>query len=163
MSKRVIIYSDGACKGNPGPGGWGAVLRYGEVLRTFSGGEIETTNNRMELMGAIKALEALKRECDVDLYTDSQYVRKGITEWMAQWKRNGWLTSAKKPVKNADLWQLLESTAAQHRVAWHWVKGHAGHPDNELADQLANEGVAAILAQRKRSGQSLASSRLEVR
>ncbi len=134
---RVEIFTDGACKGNPGPGGWGAVLRYGDRERELSGGENPTTNNRMELMAAIAALEALSRPCDVDLTTDSVYVRDGITKWIHGWKRNGWRTASRDPVKNAELWQRLDAAAARHRIAWHWVKGHAGHPENERADQLA--------------------------
>ena len=141
MSGKVILYTDGACKGNPGPGGWGVVLRYGNAVKTMHGGERQTTNNRMELMAAIQGLKALKRGCEVELYTDSQYVRKGITEWLSGWKRNGWKKSAKKTVKNDDLWRELDSETANHKVTWHWVKGHAGVPDNELADELANKGV----------------------
>lgn len=139
--KAVEIYTDGACKGNPGPGGWGAVLRYGDVKKEIFGGEANTTNNRMELMAAIEALALLNRSCEVRLTTDSQYVRKGITEWLANWKRNGWKTAAKQPVKNADLWQRLDQEVQRHSVEWHWVKGHSGHPENELADQLANRGA----------------------
>lgn len=139
--KVVDIFTDGACKGNPGPGGWGAVLRYGDNEKQIFGGEANTTNNRMELMAAIEALAVLKRACDVKLTTDSQYVRKGITEWMKNWKRNGWKTAAKQPVKNADLWQRLDEEVQRHNVEWHWVKGHSGHPENELADQLANRGA----------------------
>lgn len=143
MSKTVEIYTDGACSGNPGPGGWGAVLRYGQHEKELSGGEADTTNNRMELMAAIKALEDLKRPCTIRLTTDSQYVRKGITEWLAGWKRNNWMTAGKKPVKNIDLWQRLEKAAEMHEVEWCWVKGHSGHPDNERADELARQGALA--------------------
>lgn len=146
MTASVVLYTDGACKGNPGPGGWGVVLRYGDVLKTLHGGERDTTNNRMELMAAIQGLKALKRACDVELYTDSQYVRKGITEWMANWKKNGWKTAARKPVKNDDLWRALDDQVGRHAVNWHWVKGHAGVPDNELADELANRGVDELMA-----------------
>lgn len=144
MTNQVVIYSDGACKGNPGPGGWGAVLEYGTARKLLHGGEMVTTNNRMELMAAIESLATLRRPCKVALYTDSQYMRKGITEWLANWKRNGWLTAARKPVKNADLWQRLDEVAKPHDISWHWVKGHSGHPGNELADQLANKGVDEV-------------------
>lgn len=143
--KPVEIFTDGACKGNPGPGGWGALMRYGDTQKELWGGESETTNNRMELMAAIKGLEALKRSCDVVLTTDSQYVRKGITEWIHGWRKNGWKTAAKKPVKNADLWQQLDHLTARHNVEWRWVKGHSGHAENELADALANRGVEDVL------------------
>jgi len=133
----VEIFTDGACKGNPGPGGWGAVLRSNGKEREISGGEALTTNNRMELMAAIEALKALKKPCRVQLWTDSNYVRDGITKWIHAWRRNGWKTSDKKPVKNAELWQALLDACAPHRIEWHWVKGHAGHPENERADQLA--------------------------
>ena len=133
----VEIFTDGACKGNPGPGGWGAILRSNGKERELSGGESPTTNNRMELMAAIEALKALKRPCHVQLYTDSVYVRDGITKWIHGWRRNGWRTSDKKPVKNAELWQALLDATAPHRIDWHWVKGHAGHPENERADALA--------------------------
>ena len=142
----VKIFTDGACKGNPGPGGWGALLRYGDKEKHLWGGEAETTNNRMELEATIQALRALKRECQVILTTDSQYVRKGITEWIHGWRKNGWKTAAKKPVKNADLWQALDELTKKHQVEWRWVKGHSGHPENELADQLANRGVEEVLA-----------------
>jgi ribonuclease HI len=138
---KVIIYTDGACRGNPGPGGWGALMKYNGTEKELYGGEDNTTNNRMELMAAIKALEALTRSCTVNLYTDSQYVRKGITEWMQQWKKRNWRTAAKKPVKNVDLWQTLDKEAAIHTIEWHWVKGHSGHPGNERADMLANRGI----------------------
>jgi ribonuclease HI len=133
----VEIFTDGACKGNPGPGGWGAILRSNGKEREISGGESPTTNNRMELMAAIEALNALKKPCHVQLWTDSVYVRDGITKWIHGWRRNGWKTADKKPVKNAELWQALLDAAAPHRIDWHWVKGHAGHPENERADQLA--------------------------
>jgi ribonuclease HI len=144
MPTKVILYTDGACKGNPGPGGWGVVLRHGNVQKTLHGGEPDTTNNRMELTAAIKGLAALKRPCIVDVYTDSQYVRKGILEWLAGWKRNGWKTASKKPVKNDDLWRILDAETKRHQITWHWVKGHAGVPGNELADELANRGVAEL-------------------
>ncbi|MCH2546677.1 MAG: ribonuclease HI [Alphaproteobacteria bacterium] len=139
--KNVIIYTDGACSGNPGPGGWGAYLQYGAVEKELCGGAPETTNNRMELMAAIKALEALKHPCIVDLYTDSNYVKDGITQWIFGWKKNGWKTAAKKPVKNADLWQELDAQAARHTMQWHWVKGHDGDSGNERADALARSGI----------------------
>lgn len=141
----VEIYTDGACRGNPGPGGWGVVLRFGEHRKELSGGEIETTNNRMELMAVIEALRALKRPCRVVLHTDSQYVQKGITEWIHNWKKRGWKTADKKPVKNADLWKMLDETQSLHEMDWRWVKGHAGHPENEKADQLANQGVDSVI------------------
>ena len=135
--KQVEIYTDGACSENPGPGGWGAILGYGDKTKELLGGEADTTNNRMELTAAIRALEALKEPCAVDLYTDSVYVKDGIGGWIEGWKRNGWKTAAKKPVKNADLWQELERARNRHDVTWYWVKGHAGHPENERADELA--------------------------
>ena len=137
----VEIYTDGACSGNPGPGGWGAILRYGDTEKELSGGAANTTNNQMELMAAISALEALSRPCTVNLHTDSKYVQNGITQWMKGWIRNGWKTAAKKPVKNADLWKQLSAAVEQHDVRWHWVKGHAGHADNERADELARAGM----------------------
>ena len=141
MTPGVVIYTDGACSGNPGPGGWGAILLYGDKRKEMKGGELATTNNRMELMAAIQALEALTKPCKVELHTDSQYVQKGIHEWIHSWKRRGWMTADKKPVKNADLWKRLDSAAAQHSIKWHWVRGHNGHPENERADVLANRGV----------------------
>ena len=141
MTKRVEIFTDGACSGNPGPGGWGAILRYGDAVKEMSGGESETTNNRMELMAAISALEALNRPSAVELHTDSQYVKNGIMSWIHGWKRNGWRTADKKPVKNADLWQRLDEASDRHTVTWHWVKGHAGHDENERADELARMGM----------------------
>lgn len=137
----VEIWTDGACSGNPGPGGWGAVLRFGDREKELSGGEAETTNNRMELRAAIESLNALKRPCDVLLHTDSRYVMDGITDWIRGWKARGWKTAAKKPVKNADLWQELDAANSRHRVRWHWVKGHAGDAGNERADQLAREAI----------------------
>ena len=139
---KVIIHTDGACSGNPGPGGWGAILQSGEHRKELMGGEIMTTNNRMELTAAIKALEALKGPSEVDLYTDSNYLRGGITGWIKGWKKNGWRTADKKPVKNAELWQRLDAALKPHQVRWHWVRGHAGHDQNERADQLARDGVA---------------------
>ena len=141
---RVTIHTDGACSGNPGPGGWGVILQWGGHTRELKGGEAHTTNNRMELMAAIVALETLKRPCEVDLHTDSEYLRQGITDWINGWKRNGWRTAAKKPVKNTDLWQRLEAAVGRHTVHWHWVRGHAGHDLNERADELAREAIAEI-------------------
>ena len=139
--KKVSIWTDGACSGNPGPGGWGAILVYNGNEKELFGGEAETTNNRMELMAAIESLNALKTACDVDLYTDSAYVRNGILQWLEGWKRKGWKTADKKPVKNQDLWQALDEARARHSLRWHWVKGHAGDPMNERADELARRGV----------------------
>ncbi len=141
-AERVTIHTDGACSGNPGPGGWGAILQYREAEKELHGGEPETTNNRMELTAAIEALSALKRAAPVDLYTDSKYLRDGVTQWIHNWKKNGWKTSSKKPVKNADLWQKLDDLLDRHSVDWHWVKGHAGHDLNERADELARMGMA---------------------
>lgn len=141
----VIIYTDGACRGNPGPGGWGAVLAYGSKKKELFGSERETTNNRMELLAAIQALESLKRSCKVNLYTDSQYVRKGILEWMDNWKKRGWKTAARKPVKNQDLWISLDKALTRHDVDWHWVKGHSGVAGNEHADSLANHAIDQML------------------
>jgi ribonuclease HI len=144
MTDEVVeIYSDGACRGNPGPGGWGALLRAKGAEKELWGGEADTTNNRMELTAVIRALEALKRPSRVRIYTDSQYVQKGISEWIHAWKRKGWKTADKKPVKNADLWRELDALAREHLIEWHWVKGHAGHPENERADRLANKGIPA--------------------
>ncbi|MEW6436595.1 MAG: ribonuclease HI [Pseudomonadota bacterium] len=145
MSEKVTIWTDGACSGNPGPGGWGAILTFGDHRKELAGGEAATTNNRMELTAAIRALEALKRPCSIDLHTDSAYLRGGITTWLAGWKKNGWRTADKKPVKNVELWQELERAAAPHDVRWHWVKGHAGDPMNERADELAREGMRPFL------------------
>ena len=143
--KLVRIYADGACKGNPGPGGWGAILVTDKREKELFGGETQTTNNRMELTAVIRALAALTRPCTIEVYTDSLYVKKGISEWIHDWKRRGWRTSARQPVKNVDLWQELDRVAREHRVSWHWVKGHAGHPENERADALANRGAASVV------------------
>ena len=141
MTQSVEMYTDGACKGNPGPGGWGVLLRYGQHEKELFGGEAETTNNRMELTAVIRGLQGLKRASKVRIVTDSQYVKNGITQWIHNWKRNGWKTAAKKPVKNADLWQQLDQEVVKHQIEWRWVKGHSGHPENELADELANRGI----------------------
>jgi ribonuclease HI len=143
--KHVTIYTDGACRGNPGPGGWGVLLRYGKKEKTLFGGESSTTNNRMELMAAIQALAALREPCLIELYTDSQYVQKGISEWLPGWKKKNWKKADKKPVKNADLWQLLDHEASRHQVSWHWVKGHSDHPENDRADALANQAIDQLL------------------
>ncbi len=146
MDNAVSLYTDGACKGNPGVGGWGVLMRYGSHEKTLYGGELATTNNRMELTAVIEGLRALKRPCTVDIYTDSKYVMQGMSEWISGWKARGWKTAGKQPVKNVDLWQALDAETARHHVRWHWVKGHAGHADNERADALANQGVAQVLA-----------------
>ena len=145
MIEAVEIYTDGACRGNPGPGGWAALLRYKGKEKTLSGGEAETTNNRMELMAAIKGLEALTRPCQVTFFTDSEYLRKGITEWLANWKRRNWRTADRRPVKNADLWRRLEVAVAPHNIEWHWVRGHSGHPENERVDDLARKAISEIV------------------
>ncbi len=144
MSDAVQLFTDGACKGNPGPGGWGVLLRYAEHEKELFGGSRNTTNNRMELTAVIKGLEALSRPCEVMIVTDSQYVKQGITQWITRWRRNGWLTAAKQPVKNQDLWEALDALLARHKVQWQWVRGHAGHPENERVDALANQGVRQL-------------------
>lgn len=149
---QVVIYTDGACSGNPGPGGWAAILTYGDTCKEISGGEPETTNNRMELTAAIAALDALKRPARVELHTDSSYLKDGITKWINGWKRNGWRTADKKPVKNVELWRRLDEARKRHQIDWRWVKGHAGHPENERADELAREAMAPFLKQRKTGG-----------
>lgn len=141
VKKHIAIYTDGACRGNPGPGGWAAILRYGKHEKIISGAEEHTTNNRMELMAALQAIASLKEVCNIDLYTDSQYVQKGITLWLKNWKKNAWKNAARQPVKNADLWQAIDEAAARHHIAWHWVRGHNGHPENELADSMANRAI----------------------
>ena len=144
--KKVEIYTDGACSGNPGPGGWGAILRYGDHEKELSGADAATTNNRMEMMAAIAALESLTFPCEVDVYTDSNYLRQGITEWIFNWKRKGWRTADNKPVKNDDLWKRLDKITTGHRIRWHWVKGHSGHPENERADALARNAILTLRA-----------------
>jgi ribonuclease HI len=146
MSAEIKIYTDGACRGNPGPGGWGAVLEYGKESKMLYGAEMLTTNNRMELTAVIQALAALKRPCKIALTSDSKYVLKGITEWLPNWKQKGWRTAAKKPVMNSDLWQQLDQLVGTHEITWHWVKGHSGHVQNELADQLANKGIDELMS-----------------
>lgn len=143
--KHVLIFTDGACRGNPGPGGWGVLMRYGNHEKILSGAEADTTNNRMELMAAIQALAALKHDCQIDLYTDSQYVQKGISEWLPGWKKNDWKKSDKKPVKNVDLWQMLDQEVTRHHVTWHWVRGHNGHVENEMVDEIANLAIDKFL------------------
>jgi ribonuclease HI len=144
IAQHVVVHTDGACSGNPGPGGWGAILQWGDHQKELKGGEPHTTNNRMELTAAIMALESLKRPCAVDLHTDSEYLRQGITGWINNWKRNGWKTSDRKPVKNVDLWQRLDAALARHKVNWHWVRGHSGHDLNERADELARAAIAEM-------------------
>ncbi|HEY5603329.1 MAG TPA: ribonuclease HI [Gammaproteobacteria bacterium] len=151
MNDKVVeIFTDGACRGNPGPGGWGVVLRYNSTEKTLYGAEDDTTNNRMELMAAIMALESLKRPCQVSLTTDSKYVRDGISDWINNWKKRGWKTANKEPVKNMELWQRLDKASQRHKIDWHWVKGHSGHPGNELADLLANQAIDELLLSNKR-------------
>ena len=145
----IVVFTDGGCRGNPGPGGWGALLQAGSAEKELWGGENDTTNNRMELTAVIRALEALKRRVSVQIHTDSQYVQKGISQWIHNWKKNGWRTADKSPVKNADLWQRLDLLSAKHDITWIWVKGHAGHPENERADRLANRGIDELLAKQK--------------
>ena len=149
MAEKVEIYTDGACQGNPGPGGWGVILRHNRVEKELSGFEAATTNNRMELQAAIEGIKALKRSVEVDLFTDSQYLRDGITKWLPQWKKNNWRLSNKKPVKNQDLWEQLESLVQTHKIAWHWVRGHVGHPENERADALARQAIKDALKSRQ--------------
>ena len=146
-NRKVTLYTDGACRGNPGPGGWGAYMLYQDAEKKINGAEPETTNNRMELKAVIESLSLLKRSCQIDLKTDSKYVLQGITEWLPGWKRNGWKTAAKKPVKNVDLWQRLDQEAGRHQIDWHWVKGHSGVEGNEIADQLANEAIDHMLSE----------------
>jgi len=143
--KKIEIFTDGACRGNPGPGGWGALLRWADHTKELKGAQAETTNNRMELTAAIEALKVLKQPCEIDLTTDSQYVRRGITEWIVNWKKNQWRNSQKKPIKNQDLWQSLDEQTQRHQIHWHWVKGHSGHPENERVDQLANDAIDELL------------------
>lgn len=142
--KHVVIFTDGACSGNPGPGGWGVLMRYGKHEKMFHGGELNTTNNRMEMMAAIKALGKLREPCKVELHTDSQYLQKGITEWLQSWKKRGWKKADNKPVKNADLWEQLDKEATKHTITWHWVRGHSGHRENDLVDSLARQGIEEL-------------------
>ncbi|OGT53280.1 MAG: ribonuclease HI [Gammaproteobacteria bacterium RIFCSPHIGHO2_12_FULL_42_13] len=142
--KKIIIYTDGACQGNPGPGGWGALLRYGGHEKKLSGAEHATTNNRMELTAAIKALATIREPCIIEIHTDSKYLQQGISEWLPQWKKNHWKKSDKKPVKNIDLWQALDAEANRHKISWHWVKGHSGHPENDIADALATQAIESL-------------------
>ena len=142
--KKVVIYTDGACQGNPGPGGWGALLRYGDHEKQLSGAEKDTTNNRMELTAAIKALASLREPCIVEIYTDSKYLQQGVSEWLPQWKKQHWKKADKKPVKNVDLWQALDNATNRHKISWHWVKGHSGHPENDLADALATQAITSL-------------------
>jgi ribonuclease HI len=151
MNDRVVVFTDGACSGNPGPGGWGAILAWGEREKKLCGGELLTTNNRMEIMAAIMALEALTRPCEVELHTDSQYLRGGVTQWIHGWKRNGWRTADKKPVKNEDLWRRLDAATERHTIDWRWIKGHAGHEMNERADELARKGMAPFLPGKRKA------------
>ena len=146
MNAKVEIFTDGACRGNPGPGGWGVLMRYNGTEKTIAGAEAETTNNRMEMTAVIKALSALNRSCAIEITTDSQYVKNGITQWIKQWKQRGWRTASREPVKNQDLWQAMDKLVSEHDVTWHWVKGHSGHEENERADQLANEAIDKMLA-----------------
>ena len=146
MSNSIVIYTDGACRGNPGPGGWGATLSIGNHQKELYGGEVDTTNNRMELRAAIESLRALKQESSVELFTDSQYVKNGILQWLANWKKKNWMTSARKPVKNKDLWEQLDAEVSRHQINWHWVKGHSGNEGNEKADRLANLGIDEMLS-----------------
>lgn len=147
--KHVVIYTDGACRGNPGPGGFGILLRYGRHEKILSGAETNTTNNRMEMLAAINALKTLTEPCKIDLYTDSQYLQKGITEWLLNWKKRGWKTAKRKHVKNIDLWEQLDDLATRHQITWHWLKGHSGHPQNELVDAIANEAIDILLQSNK--------------
>jgi ribonuclease HI len=144
MTNGKVVITDGACSGNPGPGGWGAVMNYNGTVKELHGGQLATTNNQMELRAAIEALNALKRPCAVEMHVDSQYVKDGITKWIHGWKKNGWKTADKKPVKNVELWQALDDAITRHEISWHWVKGHAGHPENERADELARMGIAEV-------------------
>lgn len=150
VMKKVLIYTDGACRGNPGPGGWGVLLRYGSREKILSGAESHTTNNRMELMAAIQALAALREPCHIELYTDSQYVQKGVSEWLTGWKKRDWRKADKKLVKNADLWQALDQEISRHTITWHWVKGHSGHTENELADSIANQAIDELTQRKKK-------------